>query len=405
MGAGTASSFKYLNEATWGTLGTPANAQYVRKLPAASVGLERTQIKTQELNSRRAVTAVRLGVKKPRVSIPFELFYGGDAKQFDDFLQSWMGNTWTAAPAAIANQTVTVGTPAATTVFTAGTSIGTIAQGDWVKVTGYTGAQIANNGIYRVASVAALALTLVTPNFATLVAGAAQGTAVALQRMAYISPGITLKSITFEEGQTDLSASNFYKLVKGAVANNLSLTVTPDQIVTGSFDFIAKEFASSTTETLTGVVAAPTTNPMTANDSLTYLMVDNAAVAVVSNLTLNGTNGLEDQFPVGSTTPYNIGMGISDLSGTMDIYLTNVDYWTKYQAETPVSLTIRLMDPDTATPGQGYAIDIPNIKIGNLSETKSQTNVIQSVSWMAIEKATAGTSGAATVNMRISRLV
>ena len=68
------------------------------------------------------------------------------------------------------------------------------------------------------------------------------------------------------------------------------------------------------------------------------------------------------------------------------------------------------MDPDSGTlttqeVGKGYAIDLPNIKLESVAENKEKTKVIHSVPFSALELGTANTKGAATVNMRVSRLV
>jgi hypothetical protein len=433
---GTQSQLAYTKETTWGV---PSGSAFtvVRKLAGASVTLERTTLQTQEFNTSRAVTGIRLGVRKPRVSVPFELFYSGDAsagsKQFDDFMESWMCASATAVVTALSAQTVTVGTPGATTTFTTGVvGSGTIAVGDWIKVSGYATTQIANNGFYRVSAISTSVLTLVTPLYTKpLVAGAAAGTTVVLQKLGYVSPGTSVKSIAFEEVLTDTAVSPAITLSKmfiGGIVNTFSLTITPDAIITGTFDFMGKAFATGTTRASAATAvsvfagatvaaasswpAAATYNAMTANDVFTYVMADNALVAVATNITINGTNNIEDLLPVGATTPYALGKGDSVVTGTMDLYILNETYWAAYQAETMLGLSIRLMDPDTGTSALttedsalGYAIDIPNIKITNMGETKAKTNVVHNVTWSAIQlTSTTSTKGAATVNMRVSCL-
>lgn len=423
---GVGRQLAYTKESSWAVPGTTTYT-IARTQTGAASNEERTQIQTSELNTRRAVTSNRLGTHKPSVSVPYELFYGGataGAQQFDDFMESWMCNSWTAAASAIASQTVTVGTPGATTEFTVGTSIGTIVQGDWVKVSGYTDTQIGNNGYYRVASVSSLVLTLVTPDYLQLVAGAAYGTAVVLQRMAYVSPGTSVKSLAFDEAFTDSESSlALAKLTIGCIANEFSLTINPDQVITGTFTLPGRVLGSGATRAAAATVAsaystitapdtwtaAATYQPMTGNDTLMRLMVDNTSVAIITALTINGTNNTEQLLPIGSMYPYYVGKGTSSVSGTMSIYLTDASYWSSFQNETLMGISLRLMDPDNGTlttrdSGLGYGIEIPNIKITSLSDTINQTNVVLSVNWQAIELSSSSTKGAATTNMRISHL-
>lgn len=406
MGAGTASRLGYNVESSWGT---PSSTAYtlVRKLPGASLNLERTQIQTQELNNRRAVTSMRLGTRRPRASIPYELFYGASGTQFPDFMSSWMCNTVTAAGSAatwtggFTIGTITNGVAVITGVTPGGTALTANDVGKWYKVSGASNAAV--NTYYRlVAFTSSTSFSLAMGNITTT---GSMGTGVSMTPVAYIVPGTTKRSIAFEEAQTDLS-STLYKQMTGGIADTFSLNISPDSIITGDFGFFGKAFATGTVAYSATTPAAPTTDPMTANDTYTYLMADNVPVAVITNLTINGANNNEDQFPVGSVTPYDIGLGVSTLSGTMDIYLLDGTYWSAYQNETTLGLSARLMDPATtgSAAGTGYAIDIPKLKITNLTENKTQTNVIQSVSWMALEQSAAGTTGGATVNMRLSIL-
>jgi hypothetical protein len=261
-----------------------------------------------------------------------------------------------------------------------------------------------------------------------MLAGVAGGASVVLQIMASIKPGTTTKSLAFEEAQTDNAAAlSVVKMATGCMANGFSLSITPDAIVNANFDFMGKIFAVASTRALAAAAAtalnagvtiaestswpaAPTNAPMTANDTLMQLMVNNVSVGVVTALTINGSNGLEEMFPVGSLVPYAVGKGDSVVTGTMDIYMTDTTYWSAYQNETTMGLTVRLMDPTVTdiklqATGTGYAIDIPNVKLSGLSESKDKTKVIHNVQWSAIKNAAATTAGKATVNMSVSRLV
>lgn len=413
MASGVGNSLRYKLEAGWGTDPGAVAFQEIRKLPAATITQERSQISTQELNSRRALTAMRLGTRKTRVSVPFELFYSGAAKQFDDLLTSWMKATWTAAGTAASFTTsftlgaITNGVSVVTAAGPAGTTLADTDVGKWYKLSGST--TNVYDGFYRLTAwTSTTSFTLATGQNTVVGAG---GAAVTLTPMAYIKPGTTTTGTTvaFEEKQSDLTAA-LYKKVLGGMANGFSLSVTPDQIVTGSFDFFGKSLATGTTAySNDSPTSAPTTNPMTANDSLAYIMIDNVVSAVVSNFSLSGTNNLEDHFPVGSLTPYDIAAGTSTLTGSMDLYLLDGSFWTKYAGATESSITIslRLMDPDnvSAATAKGYAIDIPNVKITNLTENKTQTNLIQSVSWTAVEQKSTSAVAGDTPNMTVFRLV
>lgn len=438
---GVGNSLSWAKETSWGAPSSATIYTVVRKLVNAAITTERTQIQTQEMNVDRAVLDIRLGTRKSRVTVPFELFYAGGATvapsgQFDDFIESWMCAGWTAQGSTASATQCVVGTVGDISTFTF-TSAPAAAQltGAWVKVAGFAVTSLGNNGYFRVAigngSIASgvTALGLATPGYSVAGIVATTQTAVTVTPMAYVKPGSAgtgVKSLVFAEQQKDTAGTAILtKVATGAIANIFSLTITPDAIAQASFDFMGKTFAIGAGYTSAVVAAvsmggnvmsvpntftaAPTVSPMTANDTLMRLMVDNVAVGVVTNLTINGTNNAEEMFPIGSLVPYGLGVGDTVVSGTMDLYMTNATFWESYQAETEVGISVRLMDPDAGTvtdqaSGKGYAIDIPSVRLSGVTETKDKTKVLHNVQWTALQSTSAGTKGQATANIVVSRL-
>jgi hypothetical protein len=393
MAEGSRRQFSYVKEGSFG-VDPGGNYQIVRALEGAGFNLDRTQLMSQEYRSDRAISTTRLGAKRLRFPLPFELSYGSH----EDFIESAMCNAWVAAGSASDAMEVTV--VAGTTNTMAGTGIGTgIVAGDWVKMAGFVTTLLGNNGWYKVTAAAANLLTfgeaVTTAGASTLTAGTS-GATVTRTKMSAIVSGTTDKSLVMEHAQLDIPL--YYQLL-GCMAGSMSLSIRPDSIVTGSFDMMCKELASTSPRGTTyagTAVAATTTEPMDANTATAALKIDGTPVAIVTGLDLNLNNNLAEFWPVFQTTPYKFGKGRSNLSGSMSLYLLSDTYWAKYLAETNVALSIQLMNPAGTN---GYVIDIPSVEITSLRDQATENNVVSNINWQALYNSTYS-----YVNMKIAKL-
>jgi len=203
--------------------------------------------------------------------------------------------------------------------------------------------------------------------------------------MGTLVSGTTEKSIAFEKGNLDVPA---YRQFLGGVADRLSLSFAPDQLVTGQFDFLTKSMTGPQAGAFAAGYTGPTTTkPIGANDALAVLRMDGAPTAIVSALSLNLVNGAAPVDSVFRADPYRISVGQSNLSGEMSVHLVDTALWTKALAETRVSLGLVLMDPDGAT---GYAIDIPRIFIDIPQDQEAEGNLTLRIPFQVEYDATTG---------------
>jgi hypothetical protein len=384
MSEGMRNSLKYAVETVFGT-DPGGNYQILRKTGDAGLGLTRAQIKTEEMNSRRAVTGFRLGAKMPKVTVPFELVYGG----YEDLMACALMSTWAAAATASGTLSATV---TSTNVITA-TGIDTgLAVGDWVKITGFATTMISNNGFHKVTAKASGSITVAE---STLVNGS--GASIVVQRMGYLVGGTTVKSLAFEEAQEDIGSGLFFQTL-GNMCDSWDMSFQPDQIIKGTFNFLGKTYTNPRNTTFGGTaVAAVTADSMQSNDALSYLSIDGTPVATVTGLDFSLKNSLAQYLAVAGQNVAKIGRGDSDLTGTLTMFFDADTYWTKYLAETAISLSAKFVD---LTGGQGYAIDIPRLKFTDSTLQRAKDNTLQSLPFQALEN-TAQT----ILNMKIWKLV
>lgn len=167
-----------------------------------------------------------------------------------------------------------------------------------------------------------------------------------------LKAGTVFKSFTIERRFTDIST---YLKYKGCVSNGLTLSITPDGMVTGTIPFIGRELV-----TAGGSLGAPsdvaTNSPF---DAFTGAITeDGDSIAVITSIELNLQNGLEPAFVVGSNKTPRIIPGRSNLTGTVSAFFENTTMLEKFIDETESSIEIDLTD----TAGNVLNVNIPRIK-------------------------------------------
>jgi hypothetical protein len=398
VASGSMRQIAHVKEVSVGT--DPATAYTVdRFLAAASLSNDIDSLASSEMRSDRGVGRGVLGARHCKGSFPFELSYG----TYDDWLESALCSAWVAAGTAVTGQSVTV--VAGTTNTMAATAIGTgLAVGDWIKVSGFTGAYVANNGFFRVTAQATALITLgeaVDASGASRLVAASAQTAISVQKMAYLAAGSSKKSLSVESANTDIS---MFQRALGFMVNKLSLSFKLSALITGTFEGIGFSLpAPAGTKYRTGTdVAASTTIPIPSYNASSFLFVDGVPAAICTSLDIALDNGMEELLGIFQTSLYDILMGRSKMTGSMTIALTSSAMLAKVLANTHIALRIQVID---ATGAQGYAIDIPNIRLDAPSEDVAENKITQTFTWSAEPDSTAGTLAAGVVNCKISRLI
>lgn len=266
MASGARHQLARVAEVTYGvTPATPAFKLF-RQKPMTG-GLTRDSFESEELRADRAVTDLRLGVKKVAFEVPFELSYSS----FDDELEGALGGTWT-------------------------TNV--------------------------------------------------------------LKMGLVRRSFTYERKFAEFASGDKpYARYKGSEVNTLSLQITNNAMVTGSLGFIAQDVALDTVG-ITGATyaAAPTTSPF---DSFTgSLKEGGSTMAIATEIQLNLSNGLEQQFVLFSDVTAQPDQGRSRLTGQLGLRFTSHAYFEKFMNETESSLEFTLTDKA----GNDLTFLVPRIK-------------------------------------------
>jgi hypothetical protein len=169
-----------------------------------------------------------------------------------------------------------------------------------------------------------------------------------------LKTGSVRRSFTFERFFADIAQRVRYT---GVEVNELSLSVSPNAIVTGSLSFIGLDQDPVNTMLAGSTYAAPSAQcPF---DSFSGSIVEGGAViGVVTQLEMSLANGIEPLFAVGSNSAAGKSIGRTNVTGTMTVYFEDMTLLNKFVNETSSSLVFSLEAED----GSVLSFNLPNVK-------------------------------------------
>lgn len=170
--------------------------------------------------------------------------------------------------------------------------------------------------------------------------------------------GNTQKSFTiektFEGGATDQ-----YHRFTGCIANSLSLDIQAKQIVTGSFEFLAKGASTAQAIIASATYTAANSNPViNAATNFASFSMSGVTSPEITSLKLKVTNNLRRQPIVGSIDARGIGTGRFEVTGEAMLYFTNQTLYDLFLAGTASNLSFVIGGAST----KKYQFDIANLK-------------------------------------------
>jgi len=333
----------YIAETEYGAQKTGSNLQLLR-LTGESLRQEHGTTVSNEIRSDRQRTNVRRTRISASGAVNAELSYG----TYDDLLAAaLLSSAWSSL--VTVGPVITISAAVSDNSFNdSGSGFGSLVANQWINVTGFTTA--ANNGLFKIVTVAAGKITVSGGTLADEVAG----DSVTIKMGPQIVNGTTLATFNLERKYTDLASE--LSLFLGMAANQLTLNVPIEGVVTASFEFTGKSEGSIAASGGAGYDAATTSDPFSALD-VTAILENQAAMEVVGfSLALN--NNLRTRMVVGGAGVVSVGQGPIDLTGGLQGYYDSKTLYDKFLDETASSLALCLTDPA----GNKMIVDIPQLK-------------------------------------------
>jgi len=252
--------------------------------------------------------------------------------------------------------------------------------GDALIVSGFT---TANDQTAQITAITDLVVTL---DSTTLIDATSVDTTVFDTTAVIIKKGSTVTSFAVEKAFSDLDTPE-YQFYTGGVVNTLSLDVSPNSMITGSFGMIFKDAENGTSVYHGSTVDVATNRPF---DAFTgYINEGGSAIAVASSMSLSLDNGFARNFVLMDDTAPQVTSGKSNVTGTITLYFVDSTVYNKFVNETESSLELQLMDDDE----NAYVITLPRIKYSSAdTPVSSDDAIINTMNFQALDDATEGSN-------------
>jgi hypothetical protein len=177
------------------------------------------------------------------------------------------------------------------------------------------------------------------------------------------------------------SAATAYLRFAGSRIGGLSLSLTPEEIITGSFKVMGTAHTAATA-IITGATYAPvSSSPVMAGVDVTSLAVSGVAGVDYTNLTIDIDNNLRVQRKLGSTSARGIGYGRRQITGTLGCYFEDLTAYNAFLNNSTPSITATASDgTDT------FTITVPKIRItgGEVPSPGNDQDIMLNLTWQAI---------------------
>jgi len=369
----------YTPETVYGE--TPATPPFkVIRHTGMTLGVQRGSLQSEELRKDRQISDFRLGAISVAGDISTELSFAS----FDDFLEGVTMGTWTPKATKTASTISAASSDSSFSDSGNGFVTAGFQVGDIVKTSSFTNA--ANNGTFRVASVAAGKITVTDPDegAVVLVIEAAGTPRTVATTETVLKAGTTRRSFSVLRQYTDIDPTGEgcpFHLFKGIEFNTLALSVNPTAIVTAVFGVLGREGVTPANTAPEGSTfgTALATTPL---DAFTgELKSGSSVVGTVTEFSISLENGLEARNVVGSKLTLKPSVGRSNLTGSATVYFEDASFVKKFINEEDSSLSIEL--PDGA--GNSYIVSIPRFKFtGGQPDVSGQGSITLSMPFQAI---------------------
>jgi hypothetical protein len=358
--AGSQHGLRYgLQGSGFGTAATAMTS--LRHTSCSIVPPKRDGKESEELTTERQITDIALGTKKQAGDFGYELSYG----ELDAMMEAMLGGTWAAAYN-LTGQSLTVVKTAKTFQRTvAGDFVADGVQvGDIITTTGFADAE--NNGSFRVATVVANLITV------SLLAGSPvlkdvtddTGCTIATSTQK-LENGVTSRYFTFERAFADITQ---YGVAQDCQIDKWTLEAKLEQKVKGKFSVIGAGVSSYSATPIDGTPTdSQENNPIEAFNGV-LSEGGGAALAILNGLDLSADNQGEADYVIlnaGDATAAQLNQGRFKLTGSLDLYFTDLTFHTKILAGTESSLDF---DLGTRASGKCYRVYLPRIKYTGLED-------------------------------------
>lgn len=356
----------YRPEGTWGEDPTTASPQNpLREFRFTNEGLNftaNTEVSEEIRSDRQVSDIIRTGVESGG-DVGIEFSFGAH----DDLFEGALYNDWSfvadSSTLSPLPSFVVAGSPNGTLISSASPDnaglafLDALTVGSFIQISGSTLSPV-NDGYYRITSRPTSGTIEVSPALPSI------GVDGLVIKASHLRNGTTLKSFLIEKAFTDV---NEFVTFTGMRVGTAELNIATGSILNGSFSFSGENATAQGNSIIAGLVS-PEAQEVAAND--VYNAIDN-----VGNILIDGVadpdvcftevsfsieNNLRFQPCVGQLESSGIGVGRTQVSGTLAAYFVNRNFYERYLNFTTTSLSFTV-----SLGGNTYLFDFPSFKFTN----------------------------------------
>lgn len=291
-------------------------------------------------------------------------------KEYDPFLANLLGQSGfthygtLGLSAAIPTSLTATANALTAGAITSGNDIFTaLAAGSWIKVVPSSTVTQAVKDYYadKWFKVLSTTTTIITLDPSTPIAAPGLG---ALGATAKISQSTIVNGATFDTFAMEYALSDItqYLTFTGLQANTFDLNLDVGAIAKGSFGFMGRGHTVQGAPLITGAAAAQTLEVMNSVSDIGAIYEGGTSVlgatSFIKSLKLNVNNNTRAQKALGVFGTVGVGYGELAISGTLEVFVENAAYYTKWLNGTSTSLSVGMADAE----GNGYMFDFDKIK-------------------------------------------
>lgn len=379
LAKGVSKKTAYKKETTWGTLAGASGAKYLRRV-TTGFNLKKETYESNEIRTDYQVADYRHGVRSAEGTLSGELSPGSYA----DFMAAVLAKDFSTVSAITA---LTLSIAASGTLYTVTRSAGDwivdgVRVGDVIALSGGS-LNVANvgNNIVVVSMTSTVLTVLCTSSTALFVQAGVAGCIATIRGKTTLAPltGHTDDSFTFEEWYSDITQSEVYT---GNKVGSMAVKLPATGLVTVDFNFMGKNLEQTgTSQYFTSPTAAGTTGICAAVSGA--LIVNGAAVAVVTSMDFTVERGLEAANVVGSNFAANVFTGRIKATGNMSVYFQDGVFRDLYNNETVASVVVAL-STDSSKTADVITFTFPRVKLGSGSKNDGEMGIVQDSSFVAL---------------------
>lgn len=365
MSDSSSTQLYYRPENNWGetpSAKSPQEALREFRFTEESLNFTANTANSEEIRSDRQISdIIRTGVEAGG-DVGIEFSFGSH----DDLFEGAMYNDWSAifdsaAVSPLNTLTVAPGSPNTTATITFGSptipNLANIPVGAFIELSN-TQVSPGNNGFARVTANDGQTLTLSGGPFV------AETNDQLRIRASHLRNGVTRKSFLVEKAFTDIGE---FQTFTGMRVGSMELNIAPGEILTGQFSFQGRSSTSQSASIIDGLLSPQTIPVSTADvfnavDNIGNVLIDGAVDPDVcfTEISLNVESNLRNQPCIGQLENSGIGIGRTEVSGTLIAYFVNRNLFDDYLNFVDKSLSFTV-----ALGGNTYLIDIPSFKFTN----------------------------------------